>query len=127
MKTNHPHPPRDDEIDLLLARQYRDTTPEFEARWVALKRELRSAPAARRWPWWSGWLGLLTTGSIAAVVLVLSLTRTAPGPDLPTKIDPSMVAELLAMDDALGRGRILLNAEDRDALLHLSVQPPSPN
>lgn len=127
MNAKNSLPPRDDEIDLLLARQYRDTTPEFEARWVAMKRELRSAPAPRRWSRWSGWVGLLATGSIAAMVLVLSLTRNVPMPAKPADVDGSVVAELMAMDEVLGRGRILLNVEDRDVLLHLSVQPQTRN
>ena len=49
-------PPRDDEIDALLARRYRDTSPEFEARWVALKREIRTAPPARHLSWFHGWM-----------------------------------------------------------------------
>ncbi len=127
MNAKNSLPPRDDEIDLLLARQYRDTTPEFEARWVAMKRELRSAPPPRRWSRWSGWVGLLATGSIAAMVLVLSLTRNVPMPAKPADVDGSVVAELMAMDEVLGRGRILLNVEDRDVLLHLSVQPQTRN
>ncbi len=39
MKTNSFNIPDDGELDRLLARRYRDTSPEFEARWVALKRE----------------------------------------------------------------------------------------
>jgi hypothetical protein len=122
MKPNDSRAPRDDEIDRLLARQYHDTTPEFEARWVALKRELRSAPAPRRWPSWSVWIGLFATGAVAALVLTLSTTRRMRVPSAPPGVDAPVMAELLAMDDVLGRGRALLNAEDRDALLHLSTQ-----
>ncbi len=127
MNPNHSLPPRADEIDRLLARQYRDTTPEFEARWVALKRELRSAPGQRRWSPWSVWIGLLATGSVAAVVLMLSMHRPATAPAGPVGVDAPVVAELLAMDDVLGRGRALLNPEDRDALLHLSASPQPRN
>jgi len=117
--------PHDDEIDRLLARQYHDTTPAFEARWVALKRELRSAPAPRRWSSWPVWVGLLATGAVAALVLTLSTTRRMPVPSAPPGVDAPVMADLLAMDDVLGRGRALLDFEDRDALLHLSA-PPEP-
>ena len=48
MNTQHPNSPRPEDIDALLARGYRDTTPEFEGRWVALKRDLRQ-PRSRHW------------------------------------------------------------------------------
>ena len=125
MNPNDSRAPHDDEIDRLLARQYHDTTPAFEARWVALKRELRSAPAPRRWPSWSVWVGLIGTGAVAALVLTLSTTRRMPVPSASVGVDAPVVAELLAMDQVLGRGRVLLNSEERDALLHLSV-PTNP-
>jgi hypothetical protein len=121
MKPHRIPPPGDAELDALLARRYHDTTPEFEARWVALKRELRQAPARRRAPWLA-WLGALTVGA-AALVLLVSHPRHAAPPSGP-EVSPAL-AELFAMDAVLTRGTALLDGENRDALLHLSV-PPQP-
>ncbi len=111
--------PSDDELDLLLARGYRDTSPGFEARWIALKRELRQAPAPRRFPVWrlAGWLG-----AAVAAAFVLFLTRPAVPP--PPELTPQ-VGELLALDAALARAQPLLDEETRTALLHFSSTGPN--
>lgn len=120
MKANPSLPPDDQETDRLLARRYRDTSPEFEARWVTLKRDLRQAPAARRrrWPAWStlGWVGAL--GAAALLVLVViqprSMEPVSAGPELSPQL-----AELFAMEAALAPAAPLLDEENRTALLHL--------
>lgn len=121
-----PKPPvRDEDLDALLARRYRDTTPEFEARWVALKRELRQTPVRPRHRPWFGWTGWMVAGAIAAVILLVSLTQrqpAGPGPEL----SPAL-AELFAMDAALSPGSALLDPESRDALMHLPARPAAPN
>lgn len=114
-------PPRDNELDALLARRYRDTTPEFEARWVALKRELRNAPPPRRAAPWLTWLGALTAAAVA-VALLVSLPRHAA----PPAVSPAL-AELFAMDAVLSRGTALLDGENRDVLLHLPIKLQTPN
>lgn len=128
MNTPHTRPSGDDPVDALLARRYRDTTPEFEARWVALKRELRTAPPpARRWTW-LGWGGALALGGVAVVALALLVFTPAfrKSPVSPTVAEVSpRLAELFAMEAVLGRATVLLDAENRDALLHLPV-PPQP-
>lgn len=120
---NSRKPIRDDEIDALLARRYRDTTPEFEARWVALKRDLRQTPVRRRWSW-AGWTTWIALGSAVAAVLVVASfdLRRAP----PPRTEPSpALAELFAMESVLSRGSALLDAENRDALLHLPASAPA--
>lgn len=109
------HPPADDELDTLLARRYRDTSPEFEARWVALKRDLRQAPAPRPFPGWrlAGWLG--AAAAVAAFVFLFTRPAVPSAPEL----TPQM-RELLALDAALARAQPLLDEETRTALLHLS-------
>lgn len=113
--------PSDDELDALLARRYRDTSPGFEARWVALKRELRRAPVRPRFAGWrlTGWLGVA-----AAAACGLFLARPAPPPVL----EPAPpVREMLALDAALARAQPLLDEETRTALLYLSsVGSPRP-
>ncbi len=110
--------PSDDDLDRLLARRYRDTSPEFEARWVALKRDLRQSPVLP--PRWSsawrltGWLGAL--GAAAAVALLFYTVRQSAPPA--TELTPQ-ISELLAMDAALDRARPLLDEETRAALLNL--------
>ncbi|MBI2496427.1 MAG: hypothetical protein HYV75_00305 [Opitutae bacterium] len=118
---SHPRPaPSDEELDRLLARRYRDTSPEFEARWVALKRELRQAPPAhaRLLPAWrlTGWLGAL--GAAAAVAFVVYSTRPPVSSPAAPDLSPQLT-ELLAMDAVLGRALPLLDEENRTALLHL--------
>jgi len=126
MNTPDPKSPRDQDIDALLARRYRDTSPEFEARWVALKRELRNVPVRRHGWTWSGrnsWVVL--SGVAAALVMVLILAtwrRETPLPVAGAEVSPAL-AELFAMDAVLGRATALLDAENRDALLHLPSQP----
>lgn len=118
----HPHPPPSgDDLDRLLARRYRDTSPEFEARWVALRRDLRQAPRSPpRWfPAWrlAGWLG-----AACAAAFVLLFTRPA-GSSAPA-LTPA-VRELLTLDAALARARPLLDEETRAALLHLAPADPT--
>jgi heme A synthase len=124
MNASQSQPPGDKEIDALLARRYRDTSPEFEARWVALKREMRTAPRPARHAWFTGWnRWFALAGAAAAVVLTVSVWRKAPPPQGPTQVSPAL-AELFAMEAVLGRGAVLLDAENRDALLHLPVSQP---
>lgn len=116
------NPIREEEIDALLARRYRDTTPEFEARWVALKRDLRQTPVRRRWSW-SGWTSWIAIGAVAAAaVLVTSFNlRTTPHVTEPS---PALL-ELFAMESVLSRGSVLLDAENRAALLNLPASTPA--
>ena len=119
MKTKLHSTPDDGQIDRLLARRYCDTTPEFEARWVALKRDLRQRPGRARlaFPWrFAGWLGVV--GAAAALVLVMHFDR--PSMDTPEGMEPSpQLAELFAMDAVLGQAVPLLNEENRTVLLNL--------
>ncbi|MBL9213232.1 MAG: hypothetical protein JNL92_22405 [Opitutaceae bacterium] len=116
-------PIRDDEIDTLLARRYRDTTPEFEARWVALRRDLRQTPVRRRWSWSGGTAWIALGAAVAALLVVASFDlRRVP----PPAIEPSpALAELFAMESVLSRGSALLDAENREALLHLPAPAPA--
>ncbi len=129
MKTNSFNIPDDGELDRLLARRYRDTSPEFEARWVALKRDLRQRPPARAWslaPWrLAGWWGAL--GAAAAVALVLHFTSPVV-PQLP--VAPALsqnLADLLTMDTVLGRAEPLLDEDNRLALLNLPAAAQAQN
>lgn len=119
--------PSDDDLDRLLARRYRDTSPEFEARWIELKRELRQMPPARArlLPAWrlTGWLGALgALGAAAAIAFVMYSAR--PASSSSPELTPQ-VRELLALDDSLGRALPLLDEETRNALLHLSAANPT--
>jgi hypothetical protein len=116
------NPIRPEEIDALLARRYRDTTPEFDARWVALKRDLRQTPVRRRWSWsgWTSWIAIGTVAAAAALVTSFNL-RTSPHVNEPS---PAL-AELFAMESVLSRGSVLLDAENRAALLNLPASTPA--
>ena len=111
----------------LLARRYRDTSPEFEARWVALKRDLRTSASPHRFSWFHGWMRWPALGgAVAAVALTVIVWRKPSPANLAAEVSPAL-AELFAMDAVLGRANVLLDAESRDALLHLpaSSQPRS--
>lgn len=118
MNTDSPLPPDDTETDRLLARRYRDTSPEFEARWVTLKRDMRQASTTRRWPVWPalGWMGAV--GAAALLVLVVIQPRSPETVPAGPELSPQ-VAELFAMDAALAPAAPLLDEENRTALLHL--------
>jgi hypothetical protein len=118
MKPNRPV--RDEDLDALLARRYRDTTPEFEARWVALKRDLRQSPVRRRLPW-SGWIPWLALGGAAAAFALVASFTLRPVPPAEAELSPAL-AELFTMDSVLSRGSVLLETETREALLHLPAQ-----
>jgi len=119
MKTTFRPSPSDEEINRLLRRSYRDTSPEFEARWVALKREIRQQPRSR--PFWSapwaGWLGLLGAAAVLAFVVHI---RHTPAPAIETRpeLSPQLI-ELFSMDSVLNQATPLLDEGNREALLNL--------
>jgi len=121
MKTNIPSAPEEAKINRLLCRRYRETSSEFEQRWVDLKRELRQQPP-RNSGWFpsrklAGWLGVL--GAAAAIALVVHTSRTPVStPAVDMELSPQLT-ELLAMDQLLGQALPLLDAENRAALLNL--------
>ena len=128
MKTKLHSTPDDRQIDRLLARRYCDTTPEFEARWVALKRDLRQRPVGRARlvrPWrFAGWFGVV--GAATALALVLHFNRASV--DAPEGMEPSpQLAELFAMDAVLGQAVPLLDEENRTALLNLPATNQTQN
>lgn len=113
--------PADEDIDRLLARRLRDTTPEFEARWIELKRTLRNAPPRRRslpLPLWS----LLLAGGVAAAALLLVPDRRVPS----TLETSPALAELWEMDATLVAGTILLDDDSRAELLHVAAVSENP-
>lgn len=126
MNADRPAPPRDEDVDALLARRYHDTTPEFEARWVAIKRELRttSGRPRQRWREWRGWLAF--AGLTAALAgLALGLWRREALPAVAPPARGSVLADLVAMDAVLAPAAVLLEEENRMALLHLPTPPPA--
>jgi hypothetical protein len=128
MNPPRPTPPRDEDIDALLARRYRDTTPEFEARWVELKRDLRQRPMRRHPLTWLSWNRWVLLGGVAAVMVALTVaTRWRETPSTVALDTPSpALVELFAMDAVLGHATALLDAENREALLFLPAQSQSP-
>jgi hypothetical protein len=116
-----PELPSDSEIDRLLGARIQRTSPEFEMRWRKLRAHWsdNNRQAHRSaWPRWLLWPGLATAG-IAAVLAVRAL-REPPTP--PAAPGPVPFEELFALDAALAPAAPLLNAENRDAVIHLSAQ-----
>ena len=117
-------PPSDDEMNRLLASRFKDTTPEFEARWRNLKRELRQAPPrppALVWFRFAPWFGLALAGAAALWLVMLNYQRATS--IVPAGEPAPALAELFKMDAALTHGTALLDPENRDALLHLPAHP----
>ncbi|HLP08255.1 MAG TPA: hypothetical protein VK178_08815 [Opitutaceae bacterium] len=121
MNDSSPTPPDDPEA--FLRHGLRDTTPEFERRWTALKRQLRTAPAPRSAPlrrWW--WALLVPTGLAAAWLLFFPLapgTRPAdPAADL------AAFTDLLTLDAELRAALPLTDREAVDDLLAIPADSP---
>lgn len=111
---NHSAQPPPDDPEPLLRSGLRDTTPEFERRWVDLKRSLRHEPVPRatdrrRW-WWA----LLPAAAATAVWLFL----LAPQQHLSTA-DTDGYTELFSLDADLRAALPLTNPEAVDTLFIL--------
>ena len=117
----NPKPPSDDELDRLLARQLKRTSPEFEQRWRELRATFAQPAPARslRLPAWLMWPGL-ATATLATLAVVFVFRSSRPAPPAP---NVAAFEELLALDAALAPATALFDAENRDAVLHLAVQP----
>jgi hypothetical protein len=100
--------PRPPDPEALLRQNLRDTSPAFEARWVALKRDLRGERAAKsswRWPWpalaaGSGLLALLTLAFFWAQP---GLTGTPGSNPVATQhtVSAQMIEEMLTLNESL--------------------------
>ncbi|PTY00124.1 hypothetical protein [Opitutus sp. ER46] len=115
--------PTDRELDRLLGSQLNRTSPAFEQRWRELRGDLvgRTGPRRPNWTRWLWWPGLATAG-LAAVALFL-VTRS-PAPAI-APADAARFEELIALDAALAPARPLLDTENRDALIQISIVPDS--
>lgn len=111
--------PSDSDLDRLLASQPRRTTPEFEQRWRELRATFGHRPAPVRQLWRNVWVWPGLAAAIAAAVLFVTLRVRAPA----TASDFVAFEKLIALDATLARAMPLLEAENRDALLHLPAQP----
>lgn len=126
MKAPNHDSPSDNDLNALLRSRLRNTTPEFEARWVDFRRRLRTTPASRHpIPAWTAWLGIMSAGvTMAAIFLALHPWRAAPPPPASPAFS-SALDELFTMNAALEPATALLDRENRDALLNLPVNPPA--
>ncbi|ACB74718.1 hypothetical protein [Opitutus terrae] len=116
--------PSDDEVDRLLRRRLKDTTPEFEARWIELKRALRATPRRRSSIWARPLWSVLLATSVAVAALLLIPRSPRP---VATEASPKL-AELWKMDQTLAGSTALLSSETRAELLHVdAAQPSSPD
>ncbi len=115
-------PPGDPEA--LLRSGLRDTTPDFERRWVDLKRELRTRPVpgpAAGWRrWW--WTAVPATAALALVLLIQS--RPAPGP---APAEYAAYEELFRLDDELRSALPLVEDTLLDDLLAMPAPTINPS
>ncbi len=122
--------PSDHDPEALLRPRLRATTPEFERRWLDLKRELRSAPAPRRNPRWHGWAWVvapLAAGAAAALFLIP--LRRPPAPAVPDPSAPKYAAyeDLFRLDEALRSALPLSDSANLDDLNAVSGQVRDPS
>lgn len=111
----------------------RETSPEFEARWVALKRDWRRAPhhvpARTRAAAWAGWLGL-PLGALAVWSLLVVFGPARPAGQERTMAaagaTPQAISELLELNGALTEGLVLADADVLETLDLLSQQEDLP-
>lgn len=118
---NHPLQPPPEDPESLLRSGLRDTTPEFERRWVDLRRALRQGAAPRtagRRRWW--WSLLPAAVAVTAVWLLL----LPPAPREPAA-DLGAYAELFSLDADLRAALPLTDLEAVDTLFNLSLPDPS--
>lgn len=109
--------PEDRELDALLGSRLKNTTPEFDARWAELSRQL-GAPAPRRMVWLRPWASAALAAA-AAVAVVWWVGR--PGGAAPGRAHTEVLEDMAAMDAVLARGTALLDGENRAELLNLPV------
>lgn len=124
---NHPESEDPNEPERLLTRGLRATTPEFEARFDALRRRLANEPARRSLlehlvavvrghPLWAA-----GTAAAALALAVLVVRDTAPGEAFD---EARWYAEAVALDDALRGALVLGDAESREAVTLMPVEFP---
>lgn len=111
--------PSDVDLDRLLASHPRRTSPEFELRWRELRAAWSAKPATTRSAWRPGWLWPGLAAAVAAAALFVTLRPRPPA----ASFDVVAFEELIALDAVLARATPLLEAENRDALLHLPARP----
>jgi hypothetical protein len=112
--------PRPDPEDLLRAR-IRDTSPEFEARFDALRRRLAQEPRPTVWrEWFVRPFGRGALVFASAVVLVIVLVLFRPGPDVVT--GPTQgYDELVVLDETLRDAMPLIDTETLEILLQMPL------
>lgn len=119
------HLPPDDP-ETLLRSGLRDTTPDFERRWVDLKRELRTRPAPRaaggRRRWW--WTAVPAATAAALVLALLFLPRPAAGP---APAEFAAYEELFRLDDELRSALPLAEDTLLDDLLAMPAPTINPS
>jgi hypothetical protein len=108
----------DEEIDRLLAGPLPETTPEFEARWLDLKRQWRAVPVRPpRWRKWPAWTFLaLPAAAVVILAFVLEHRRATPS------VAAADFELLLSLDEKLSPATPLLDRDTRSALMHFT--PP---
>lgn len=115
-----PPNPRPDPEHLLQAR-IRDASPEFEARFDALRRRLANEPRPSVWREWfvrPFGRGALVFASAAALVIALFLFR--PGADVAAGPTHDY-SELVVLDEALRDAMPLIDSETLEILLQMPL------
>ncbi len=119
-------PDNPDGTERQLRARLRSTTPEFEARFDELRRQLAHEP--RRQPqriWFYSWFTVRPAwagAALAACIVALFAYRSTPPKPLP-KAEAAAYGELLALNDTLRTALPLTDPETLDAMLELPLSP----
>lgn len=121
-------PERPLDPERLLGARLRATTPEFEARFDALQRQLAETPQPR--PWWRAWFDgrparhvrwlALAGAAAAATVFVVTVTRQPES--LPPLDQTSLFVEVVELDETLQTALPLMDPSTLEALLLIPVE-----
>lgn len=119
------------EPERLLARGLRDTTPEFEARFDALRRRLAHEPARRGFfdriaVLLRGrvlWLGAATAAAAVALAVALVQVRS-PRHESGLAQETQWFAEMVALDESLRGALVLAEADAREVVSLMPLETP---
>ena len=114
----NPSEEKEEMLGRQLRAQLRETTPEFETRFDALRRTLALEKPRRRWFGFSpAWTGAGIGAAAAAIVIALLLRPEVESP--PPGGNPAGYGELIMLNEALSGALVLADAELLEAVMFM--------